>query len=55
MKKTVAQIIAEDEDLTKLLREVFMWVGRPFCVARAVIKLRAKLRDEHRVEFEVYT
>ena len=55
MKKTTAQIIDENENLTKLLSEIFLWIGRPYSVEEAVVKLRDKLQKEHGIEFEVYT
>ena len=55
MAKTVAQIIDGDKVLTKLLSEMFLWIGRPQSVERIVKKLADKLRDEHGIEFEIYT
>ena len=55
MSKTVAQIIAGDEVLTKLLNDLFLWSGRPYSVDNSLTQLMDKLRDEYGITFEIYT
>lgn len=55
MPKTTGQIIGENEELSKLLTEIFLWIGRPYSVETAVKNLRDKLQDEHGITFEIYT
>ena len=53
--KTTGQIIGEDVELSKLLSEIFLWIGRPYSVEQAVIKLRDRLQDKYNITFEIFT
>lgn len=53
--KTTAQIIDEDKKLTRMLSEIFLWIGHPYSVEAAVIQLRDELHKKHGITFEIYT
>ncbi len=52
---TYTQLIAEDEEISKLLIQAFKWSGRPYSVNETMDKIRKLMFEKYDIDLEIYT